>query len=199
MADSLVPTSPEHDLEHRMNLSHTTLRHARKATAAIVIAVAAFGLTACQDGGANAAKSPASAHATQSPASAGKTAQGSTQGSGQGAGQGSAKGSGQSAAQGSAQGAAKGGPAGAPKKSGARCTDQINYAGDPRPNAEINSLGAKTGHCPAPQKGSTSPGTPKKPGVRCTDQINYAGDPRPNADLNSIGEETGYCPTARQQ
>ncbi|MFF8899485.1 hypothetical protein ACF082_18680 [Streptomyces lydicus] len=199
MADSLVPTTPEHDLEHRMNLSHTTLRHARKATAAIVIAVAAFGLTACQDGGANAAKSPASAHATQSPASTGKTAQGSAQGSAQGAGQGSAKGSGQSAAQGSAQGAAKGGPTGAPKKSGARCTDQINYTGDPRPNAEINSLGAKTGHCPAPQKGSTSPGTPKKPGVRCTDQINYAGDPRPNADLNSIGEETGYCPTARQQ
>ncbi|MFI1436085.1 hypothetical protein [Streptomyces lydicus] len=178
-----------------MNLSHTTLRHARKAAAAMVIAVAAFGLTACQDGGANASKSPASAHATQSPASTSKTARGAGQGAAQGAGQGSAHGS----RQGSAQGAAKGGPTGAPKKSGARCTDRINYTGDPRPNAEINSIGEETGHCPAPQKGSTSPGTPKKPGVRCTDQINYAGDPRPNADLNSIGEETGYCPTARQQ
>ncbi|MBC2644741.1 MULTISPECIES: hypothetical protein [unclassified Rhodococcus (in: high G+C Gram-positive bacteria)] len=31
-----------------------------------------------------------------------------------------------------------------------RCTNQINYAGDPRSNAEINSIGAQTGQCPAP-------------------------------------------------
>lgn len=31
-----------------------------------------------------------------------------------------------------------------------RCTNQINYAGDPRSNAEINSIGAETGQCPAP-------------------------------------------------
>lgn len=31
-----------------------------------------------------------------------------------------------------------------------RCTNQINYAGDPRSNAEINSIGASTGQCPAP-------------------------------------------------
>ncbi|MFF8310891.1 hypothetical protein [Streptomyces lydicus] len=174
-----------------MNMSHTTLRHARKAAATLVIAVAAFGLTACQGGGTDASSSPASAHAPQSPAPTAKTSQSSGQGAGGGSGQGAAKGSG--------QGAAKGGQAHAPAKSGARCTDQINYAGDPRSNADINSLGAKTGHCPAPQKGGTSQGTPKKPGVSCTDQINYAGDPRPNADLNSIGEETGYCPPVRQQ
>lgn len=31
-----------------------------------------------------------------------------------------------------------------------RCTNQINYAGDPRSNAEINSIGASTGRCPTP-------------------------------------------------
>ncbi|MFJ4638232.1 hypothetical protein ACIP69_21760, partial [Streptomyces hygroscopicus] len=79
---------------------------------------------------------------------------------------------------------------------GMKCTDQINYAGDPRPNAEINSIGENTGYCP-PIKGSASStpsGTPKKDGMKCTDQINYAGDPRPNAEINSIGENTGYCP-----
>ena len=35
-----------------------------------------------------------------------------------------------------------------------RCTDQINYAGDPRSNAEINSIGATTGQCPAPLTGA---------------------------------------------
>lgn len=31
-----------------------------------------------------------------------------------------------------------------------KCTDQIDYAGDPRSNAEINSIGASTGQCPTP-------------------------------------------------
>jgi hypothetical protein len=31
------------------------------------------------------------------------------------------------------------------------CTNQINYAGDPRSNAEINSIGAQTGYCPPVQ------------------------------------------------
>lgn len=31
-----------------------------------------------------------------------------------------------------------------------RCTNRINYAGDPRSNAEINSIGANTGNCPEP-------------------------------------------------
>ncbi|WP_063064106.1 hypothetical protein [Nocardia violaceofusca] len=66
-----------------------------------------------------------------------------------------------------------------------KCTDQIDYAGDPRPNAEINSIGEQTGQCPAPQAPAY---------VKCTDRINYAGDPRPNAEINSIGEQTGQCP-----
>ncbi|MET9748050.1 hypothetical protein ABZZ92_20445 [Streptomyces ardesiacus] len=31
---------------------------------------------------------------------------------------------------------------------GQKCTDRVNYAGDPRPNAEINSIGEETGTCP---------------------------------------------------
>jgi len=31
-----------------------------------------------------------------------------------------------------------------------RCTNLINYAGDPRSNAEINSIGAAQGFCPTP-------------------------------------------------
>ncbi|MGW3565258.1 hypothetical protein ACWDSL_15505 [Streptomyces sp. NPDC000941] len=50
-------------------MSHrTTLRHGRKAAAAMLIAVAAFGLTACQDGDTSGSSSPsASASAPQSP------------------------------------------------------------------------------------------------------------------------------------
>nr|WP_167532340.1 MULTISPECIES: hypothetical protein [Streptomyces] len=38
--------------------------------------------------------------------------------------------------------------AGTAKKSGVSCTNRINYAGDPRSNAEINSIGEDTGYCP---------------------------------------------------
>ncbi|WP_211246590.1 hypothetical protein, partial [Amycolatopsis taiwanensis] len=43
----------------------------------------------------------------------------------------------------------------------ASCTDQINYAGDPRSNAEINSIGEQTGTCPPVQKpaGTQTPHT----------------------------------------
>src|SRR4051812_11691095 len=37
-----------------------------------------------------------------------------------------------------------------------RCTNQFEYAGDPRSNAEINSIGASTGQCPAPITASTT-------------------------------------------
>ncbi|MEU0845175.1 hypothetical protein ABZ370_37695 [Streptomyces sp. NPDC005962] len=37
---------------------------------------------------------------------------------------------------------------GTPKKDGVPCTDQINYAGDSRSNAEINTVGEETGYCP---------------------------------------------------
>ncbi|MFC9227522.1 hypothetical protein ACFTZI_00785 [Streptomyces decoyicus] len=147
-------------------MSHTTLRLARKAAAATVITVAAFGLTACQGGGTDASSSTASTQATQSPSPEAKTARNS----------------------------ADDAPKGTPAKSGTKCTDQINYAGDTRSNAEINSIGENTGHCPTPEKSDKPKGTPKKPGTSCTDQINYAGDTRSNAEINTIGESTGYCP-----
>jgi hypothetical protein len=71
----------------------------------------------------------------------------------------------------------------------------LNYTGDPRSNAEINSIGEESGRCPAPEKGEV----PKEPGVSCTNQLNYTGDPRSNAEINSIGEETGKCPAAQLQ
>jgi hypothetical protein len=34
-----------------------------------------------------------------------------------------------------------------------KCTNMINYAGDPRSNAEINGIGWSTGTCPTPIRG----------------------------------------------
>ncbi|MER8156167.1 hypothetical protein ABTY51_13625, partial [Streptomyces sp. NPDC094472] len=66
-------------------MSHrTTVRHARKTAAAMLIAVAAFGLTACQDGDTNSSSSSPSASATQSPTSAAKPGQDSDQDSAKG-------------------------------------------------------------------------------------------------------------------
>uniref|UniRef100_A0AAU3GZH1 Secreted protein n=1 Tax=Streptomyces sp. NBC_01401 TaxID=2903854 RepID=A0AAU3GZH1_9ACTN len=48
--------------------------------------------------------------------------------------------------------ATEGKSSGTPAKSGTKCTDQIDYAGDSRSNAEINSIGADTGTCPPVQK-----------------------------------------------
>jgi hypothetical protein len=72
-----------------------------------------------------------------------------------------------------------------PNKQGLRCTNQINYGGDDRSNAEINSIGSDTGYCPPFQH---------KPDVKCTNLYNYAKDTRSNAEINSIGEDTGHCP-----
>ncbi|MFF9493959.1 hypothetical protein [Streptomyces flaveolus] len=83
---------------------------------------------------------------------------------------------------------------------GKKCTDQRDYAGDPRSNAEINSIGEDTGTCPEPQSGGAAPsGTPVQDGKKCTDQLDYAGDPRSNAEINSIGDKTGYCPPVQGQ
>ncbi|MEV7466068.1 hypothetical protein AB0O20_06085 [Streptomyces kronopolitis] len=161
-------------------MPHTALRHARKAAAAMVITVAALGLTACQGGGNDASAPASSARADHSASSA---LAGNSSSSG-------AKTSGS---------AGKQAPTGTAGKSGTSCTNKINYAGDPRSDAEINSIGEQTGHCPVPQKGDKPAGTPKKPGTSCTDQINYAGDARPNVEINSIGEKTGYCPPVRHQ
>ncbi|MFI0263882.1 hypothetical protein ACH4OW_33250 [Streptomyces sp. NPDC017056] len=143
-------------------MSHrTALRHVRNAAAATVIAVAAFGLTACQDSGGLKTSSSSSAptDTQQSPASTAKggTAKGGASKGGTAKG-GTAKGGaskGGTAKGDTSKGGAskdtspKGGtPAGTPKKSGVKCTDQVNYADDPRSNAEINSIGEDTGYCP---------------------------------------------------
>ncbi|MET1071288.1 MAG: hypothetical protein ABWY11_01445 [Umezawaea sp.] len=70
--------------------------------------------------------------------------------------------------------------------SSVKCTDQTDYAGDHRSDAEINSIGFATGTCPVPR--------PYTAGAKCTDQIDYAGDRRSTAELNSIGSVTGSCP-----
>ena len=71
-------------------------------------------------------------------------------------------------------------------KADVSCTNQINYAGDTRSNAEINSLGEQTGTCPKPR--------PYRADTSCTNWIDYAGDARSNAEINSEGERTGSCP-----
>ncbi|QUQ70139.1 hypothetical protein JJ691_79100 [Kutzneria sp. CA-103260] len=76
-------------------------------------------------------------------------------------------------------------PVGVPNKPDTRCTNQINYAGDDRSNAEINSIGSDTGYCPPFQH---------KSDVKCSDQYVYTNDSRSNAEINSIGEDTGHCP-----
>ncbi|KAB2581536.1 hypothetical protein BS297_30320, partial [Rhodococcus erythropolis] len=76
-----------------------------------------------------------------------------------------------------------------PATGSTKCTDQIDYAGDPRSNAEINSIGEQMGSCPAPL-----PSGAVEPPEKCTDQINYGADPRSNAEINIIGEQTGICP-----
>lgn len=43
---------------------------------------------------------------------------------------------------------AKGKSSDPPAKSDTKCTDQLNYAGDMRSNAVINSIGEDTGTCP---------------------------------------------------
>ncbi len=68
-----------------------------------------------------------------------------------------------------------------------KCTDRIDYTGDPRANAEINTIGEQTGVCPEPQ-------APADNYVECTDRVDYTGDPRANAEINIVGEQTGNCP-----
>ncbi|MFE3226191.1 hypothetical protein [Nocardia sp. NPDC059228] len=49
-------------------------------------------------------------------------------------------------------------PGGVPAPDGyVKCTDKINYVGDPRSNAEINRLGEILGHCPDPVSASIIP------------------------------------------
>ncbi|MFC8590615.1 hypothetical protein, partial [Streptomyces atroolivaceus] len=105
----------------------------RKISALTMIAVAlSLALTACNnDGGDNASSSASSSSAT---ATAASTPQSDT---------------------------AEGKTSGTPAESGTKCTDQVDYAGDSRSNAEINSIGEDTGTCPPVQTSGEASGTPK--------------------------------------
>lgn len=109
--------------------SSTLIRRGRKAAAATVIAIAAFGLTACQDGRADATKAsegqPAAAASEQSAPESGKSAAGgSSDGGGQNAsGTGAANGSGTGKTE-----AGRGG-SGAGSEGSARCTTADMKAG----------------------------------------------------------------------
>ncbi|NEW71536.1 hypothetical protein, partial [Streptomyces rhizosphaericus] len=125
-------------MSHRTALRHN--RHARKAAAAMIIAVAALGLTACQDGEADSSSSPSAS--ASAPRSSAPTANNQDQGQDQD----------QDQSQDQDQDQAKDTAKGTPRKPGMRCTNQINYAGDHRSNAEINSIGNDTGYCPPIEK-----------------------------------------------
>lgn len=65
----------------------------------------------------------------------------------------------------------------------AKCTNQIDYAGDPRSNAEINSIGATTGICPAPLVGGAGASN-SVPGI--TTGV-YTGQPCSNTQTFIFG------------
>lgn len=58
----------------------------------------------------------------------------------------------------SGQGSTQAAPSGTSTagNAGEKCTDRIDYAGDPRSNAEINSIGEQTGSCPSPSPATGS-------------------------------------------
>jgi hypothetical protein len=111
------------------------IRTARWGLSAAVLVVAGLALTACGPEDATDAASTGTPAAT-STAQAGRPAAATSSDNGQ------------SSSSGSQSGAAK--------QSGVKCTDQINYAGDPRSNAEINSIGEETGTCPAVESSDSS-------------------------------------------
>lgn len=64
-----------------------------------------------------------------------------------------------------------------------RCTNQINYAGDPRSNVVINSIGASTGQCPTP--------IPQQYGLPGLVDGAVAGQPCYNYPLYIFGQDAG--------
>ncbi len=105
----------------------------RKISALTLAALAAgLSLTACGNGGTDSTSSAptslssaASSSASTSPGQPGTRSGGKTSHS-----------------------SSHGRPSGTPKKPGVSCTNQIDYAGDSRSNAEINTIGEQTGYCP---------------------------------------------------
>ncbi|MGW1048777.1 hypothetical protein [Streptomyces sp. NPDC002521] len=99
----------------------------RKISALTLAALAVgLSLTACSNGGTDStSSSSASSSASTSPGQSGTRSGVKT-----------------------SHGSAHAKPAGTPKKPGVSCTNQIDYAGDSRSNAEINTIGERTGYCP---------------------------------------------------
>jgi hypothetical protein len=82
-----------------------------------------------------------------------------------------------------------------------KCTDKINYAGDPRANAEINTIGERDGKCPdpirptettseAPQPTETTSATSQPPTT--TSAVTTSSDPAPT--VTSTAKETPTAP-----
>ncbi|QWF77873.1 hypothetical protein HUW46_01266 [Amycolatopsis sp. CA-230715] len=87
-----------------------------------------------------------------------------------------------------------------------RCTNQYDYAGDVRDNAEINGIGYTSHTCPpvkksapkAPEDGALpAPPGPSDLNLKCTNQYDYAGDVRDNAEINGIGYTSHTCPPVK--
>ncbi|MEU0808942.1 hypothetical protein [Streptomyces sp. NPDC005970] len=156
MADNLVLTHLKRHVEKTGKImSHrTTLRHARNAAAAVVIAIAAFGLTACQ--GSDTEASPSSSTSASAKPSGTPKKPGIKCTDLVNYGEDS-----RSNAEINSIGEDTGycpepnkdmAPSGTPKKPGIKCTDLVNYGEDSRSNAEINSIGEDTGYCPPVQQ-----------------------------------------------
>ncbi|WP_328465380.1 hypothetical protein [Streptomyces sp. NBC_00448] len=113
-------------------------RAARWGLSTAVLVAAGLALTACGPDNGNSADGSS----TTSPVATGSTQATTppTATSGQGSSQATSPGSGTAG------------------KSGVKCTDRIDYAGDPRSNAEINSIGEQTGSCPSPSPATGSGG-----------------------------------------
>jgi hypothetical protein len=121
------------------------VRTARRSLSAAVLVTAGLALvTACGSQDTDSADRP--------PASAPASVTTSADTTGGTAGSPAATGSPRAAATPAATAGAKGSSAttlsSTAHKSHAKCTDRIDYAGDPRSNAEINSIGEQTGTCP---------------------------------------------------
>ncbi|WP_433560727.1 hypothetical protein ACQP1O_23995 [Nocardia sp. CA-151230] len=74
-----------------------------------------------------------------------------------------------------------------------KCTDKINYVGDPRSNAEINRLGEILGHCPDPISASVipTPTTTVAPTTTTTDP----GTAAPVTTTTTAPQTTAPAPT----
>lgn len=123
-------------------------RTVRWGLSAVVTVAAGLALTACGSGDNHDGRQATSTSATVSSGS------GAANTSGHSTGGGSATHSRSATASAAPHKSPAGGAALPPGPSDPhqKCTDQYDYAGDSRSNAEINSIGSDTGTCPAIHK-----------------------------------------------